>query len=160
MNIAEKLQKGIAEKEQYEKLVKKLKKADKRKVDTVFHDLHDSTFQKIDCLGCANCCKTTSPIFRDTDIKRLAKRLKMKEAAFIDQYLHLDNEGDYVLNSSPCSFLDHQNYCMVYEDRPLACREYPHTNRKNMYQILSLTRKNMEICPGVSHIMEEILRKF
>ena len=71
----------------------------------------------------------------------------------------MDNEGDYVLTTAPCPFLGADNYCSVYEDRPLACREYPHTDRKNMYQILGLTRKNMEVCPAVTHIVQEIARK-
>ena len=53
-------------------------------------------FRRTDCLKCANCCKTTSPIFRDVDIKRIAKRLKLTENKLIDQYLRLDEENDYV----------------------------------------------------------------
>jgi uncharacterized protein len=154
------LRQSLAEKETYEKLVQKLKKQNPRQLDRSFHEQHDRVFRKIDCLECANCCKTTSPIFRDIDIRRLSKRLRMSEPAFISSYLKIDNEGDYVLTVAPCPFLGSDNYCSVYEDRPAACREYPHTDRKNMYQILPLTRKNMEICPAVSHIMQEIKRNF
>ncbi len=130
-----------------------------RQLDALFHNEHEQVFRKTDCLLCANCCKTTSPIFRDVDIKRLAKRLKVSESQFISNYLHQDGDNDFVLNSSPCTFLGADNKCFVYEDRPLACREYPHTNRKNMYQILDLTRKNMEVCPAVSQIMQKMLTK-
>lgn len=153
------LQQSVAEKEVYEKVMARLKKVNHRTLDTMFHGGHAAVFRKIDCLHCANCCKTTSPIFRDVDIRRLAKRLRMPEKAFISRYLRMDSEGDYVLTIAPCQFLGADNYCSVYEDRPLACREYPHTDRKNMYQILSLTRKNMEVCPAVTHIMQEIARK-
>ena len=153
------LQQSVAEKEVYEKVMARLKKVNHRTLDKLFHDGHDAVFRKIDCLSCANCCKTTSPIFRDIDIRRLAKRVRMTEKAFISQYLRMDSDGDYVLTTAPCPFLGADNYCSVYEDRPLACREYPHTNRKNMYQILGLTRKNMEVCPAVSTIMQEIARK-
>lgn len=127
-----------------------------KELDALFHGAHEEVFEEIDCLKCANCCKTTSPIFRDVDIKRLAKRLKVSTGQFIDQYLHLDEERDYVLNSSPCTFLMADNTCAVYEDRPLACREYPHTDRKKMKQILKLTLKNAEICPAVARIFERI----
>jgi uncharacterized protein len=159
MNLKELIDYGKAEKEFYDKWIKKAKKANNRNLDEQFHQLHEEAFRKIDCLTCANCCKTTSPIFRDVDIKRLAKRLRMTESKLIDTYLKMDEEQDYVLKSSPCPFLGADNYCSVYEDRPLACREYPHTNRKNMYQILPLTRKNMEVCPAVSYIMKEISKK-
>lgn len=159
MNLKELIDYGKAEKEIYDKWIKKAKKANNRTLDEQFHQLHEEAFRKIDCLTCANCCKTTSPIFRDVDIKRLSKRLRMTESKLIDTYLKMDEEQDYVLKSSPCPFLGADNYCSVYEDRPLACREYPHTNRKNMYQILPLTRKNMEVCPAVSFIMKEISKK-
>jgi len=153
------LQQSIADKEVYKKFVQRLKKTNHRALDTTFHQMHTQVFKKMDCLACANCCKTTSPIFRDVDIRRLSKRLRLTESAFIAHYLKMDSDNDYVLTSAPCSFLGADNYCSVYEDRPLACREYPHTDRKNMYQILDLTRKNMEICPAVVQIIHEISKK-
>ena len=125
-------------------------------MDSVFQEAHENVFQKIDCLDCANCCKTTSPIFRDADIRKLAKHLRMKESAFISAYLKLDSDEDYVLKSSPCTFLNADNTCQVYEHRPLACKGYPHTDRKNVHQLLNLTKKNSEICPAVCQIIEEI----
>src|SRR3972149_1631468 len=56
----------------------KLKKSTPRNLDDVAHRLHDEAFDDIDCTDCANCCKTTSPIFRQNDIQRIAKRLKMR----------------------------------------------------------------------------------
>ena len=130
------IEKSLAEKEVIKKTFQKLKQKKPKELDAAFHSLHDKAFQKIDCLACANCCKTTSPIFRDVDIKRIAKYLRMKEQQFIQQYLRMDEENDYVLQQSPCSFLGTDNKCDIYEFRPLACREYPHTDRKNMFQIL------------------------
>lgn len=159
MDLEQHIKHALAEKETYIKWVKKAKKMNSRSLDNDFHSMHATVFQKIDCLSCANCCKTTSPIFRDVDIRRLAKRLRLSESKFIVAYLKTDEEGDYVLKQSPCAFLGDDNYCSVYEDRPLACREYPHTDRKNMYQILDLTRKNMEVCPAVSVIMQQLVQK-
>lgn len=141
------------------KLIQKLKKSNNREVDTLFHSEHVKAFKKIDCLSCANCCKTTSPIFRDVDVKRISKRLRMPIGKFIETYLRMDEEKDYVLKTSPCAFLDDDNTCSIYEDRPLACREYPHTDRKNMYQILDLTLTNTLICPAVSEIFTKIKEK-
>ena len=136
-----------------------LKKKDPRKVDDAFHAVHEEVFEEIDCLTCANCCKTTSPIFYQTDIERVAKSLRMKPGDFIDKYLRIDEDKDYVLKSSPCPFLDAENYCSVYEDRPKACREYPHTNRKKIVQIMELTHKNTLVCPAVFEMVER-LKKF
>ncbi len=133
-----------------------LKKKDPRKVDDAFHELHEEVFEEMDCLTCANCCKTTSPIFYDTDIERLAKHLRMKPVEFADQYLKIDADGDQVLKTAPCPFLGDDNYCHVYEARPKACREYPHTDRKKMVQILELTHKNTQVCPAVFEIVERL----
>jgi hypothetical protein len=133
-----------------------LKKMNHRKLDDIFHTTHTSEFKKMDCLTCANCCKTTSPIFRDVDIQRISKRMGMKSQKFIETYLKMDEESDYVLTQSPCAFLEVDNTCSIYDDRPLACKEYPHTNRKNIYQILDLTAENMEICPVVERIVQSI----
>ncbi|MBX2946177.1 MAG: YkgJ family cysteine cluster protein [Cyclobacteriaceae bacterium] len=138
------------------RLLTGLKKKDPRKVDEVFHQLHDEVFEEIDCLTCANCCKTTSPIFYQNDIERMAKALRMKPGDFIEKYLRIDEDKDYVLKSSPCPFLDGENYCKVYDDRPKACREYPHTNRKKMVQIMDLTYKNTLVCPAVLEMVERL----
>lgn len=138
------------------KLKEKLKKTKSKDLDARFHRLHEQVFAEIDCLNCANCCKTTSPIFLQTDIDRLAKTFRMKSSEFVDEYLFRDSEGDYVLHSSPCPFLGGDNKCLVYEDRPKACREYPHTDRKNMLGILELSLKNTLVCPAVLKIFYEI----
>jgi hypothetical protein len=133
-----------------------LKKKDSRKVDEAFHNLHEEVFEEIDCLTCANCCKTTSPIFYQTDIERAAKYLRMKPGDFVQQYLRIDEDKDYVLKSSPCAFLGEDNYCSIYESRPKACREYPHTDRKKMVQIMELTHKNTLVCPAVFEMVERL----
>lgn len=141
------------------KLFTALKKKQPKNFDDVVHNLHDEVFKNIDCLSCANCCKTTSPAIRENDIDRLAKGLRMKPSQLIDKYLHLDSDGDYVVNSSPCPFLGNDNYCSVYEHRPTACREYPHTNRKRFHQLLDLTAKNTTICPAAYTIVERLKEK-
>ena len=138
----------------------KLKKRTPKKLDLVIQDLHEKEFKKTDCLTCANCCKTTSPIFTEKDIQRISKHLKMKVVNFISQYLERDTDDFYVLKTAPCSFLDlSDNTCFIYDVRPKACKEYPHTNRKKFIQLTDLTLKNIEICPAVYTIMEELKRK-
>ena len=138
------------------KIFRKMKQAKPNDLDQKFHKGHEAEFKKMDCLSCANCCKTTSPIFRDADIRRISKHLRIKEGKFISDYLRMDEEQDYVLKSSPCSFLDNDNTCSIYDVRPLACREYPHTDRKNMFQVLEITAENSLICPAVARIVLSI----
>ena len=137
---------------------KKLKKKKPKDLDTRFHELHEEVFSEIDCLQCANCCSTTSPIFRDVDIDRISRKFKITSPQFEKEHLTTDEDGDKVLKSSPCTFLGADNKCFIYDVRPQACREYPHTDRKRMYQILDLTQKNMDICPAVSRIVQHMLQ--
>ncbi len=139
-----------------EKFYKRLKQRPPKNLDELFHILHDEVFEEIDCLSCANCCKTTSPIFYERDIERAAKALKMKPGDFFEKYLKIDEDRDAVLKQAPCPFLGSDNYCSIYEHRPNACREYPHTDRKKMEQILPLTFKNTMVCPAVLEMTERL----
>jgi hypothetical protein len=138
------------------KFLMSLKRKDPRRVDEVFHAVHDDVFTETDCLTCANCCKTTSPIFYPTDIERIARALQVKPGDFTERYLRLDEDGDQVLKSAPCPFLEFDNTCRVYEHRPKACREYPHTNRKKMVQLMELTWRNTLVCPAVLNMVERL----
>ncbi len=127
-------------------------------LDQHFHRLHQEAFSKFNCLDCANCCSSISPIILDKDIERLAKHFNCKPSDFVSKYLHLDEDNDYVFNETPCPFLGSDNYCRVYAHRPKACCEYPHTDRQKMAQILDLTLKNCEVCPVVFRIVDEMKR--
>lgn len=138
---------------------KKLKKKPPKQLDYIMQELHDEEFRRTDCLECANCCKSTGPLFTDKDIERIAKHFKMKPVQFTDSYLRIDEDNDYVLKSVPCAFLGVDNYCSIYEVRPKACREYPHTDRKKIHQISNLTIKNTFICPAAFNIVEEMKKR-
>ena len=160
MNSLEDLPKRAAEKKaENQRFFKKLKKKPPKNLDYLMQELHEAEFQRTDCLQCANCCKTTGPLFTDADITRIAKHLKLKPQKFISQYLRLDEDKDYVLQNVPCTFLDAENYCLIYDVRPKACREYPHTDRKKFQQIGDLTIKNTSICPAAYNIVEEMKKR-
>jgi uncharacterized protein len=156
MNLSQFNKQAEAKSKENKKFLAGLKKKDPNKLDDGFHSLHEEVFAKTDCLTCANCCKTTSPIFYETDIERASKALQMKPGQFVEKYLQVDGDKDYVLKSSPCTFLDKENYCSIYDSRPKACREYPHTNRKKMNQVLDLTFRNTMVCPAVLEIVERL----
>jgi len=141
------------------KFFAQLKKTKPGNLDTVVAEIHDQVFERTNCLNCANCCKTTGPRFTNKDIERLAKHFRVKPSQFIDKYLHIDEDHDFVLNELPCAFLGADNYCSVYDIRPEACREYPHTNRKQFHKILDITLKNTAICPAAFEIVEELKKR-
>jgi Fe-S-cluster containining protein len=134
----------------------KLKRKKPKNLDTVVHRIHDQVFAEFDCLQCANCCSSISPMITDKDIDRIARFLKMKPIDFIERYLQIDEDQCYVFIHTPCPFLMQNNYCVIYDQRPKACRDYPHTDRRRFYQILDLTIKNREICPIVYEVVEKL----
>ena len=134
-----------------------LQRANKNKVLEHLPELHDQAFEQVDCLSCANCCKNYSPRFKTPDIKRISKILGMKESIFIETYLKLDEEGDYVVKSSPCPFLGSDNACSIYEDRPSDCRRFPYTDEDVFIKRATLTLKNTSFCPAAYFVMEKLI---
>lgn len=128
-------------------------------MDLVVHQLHEDISERIDCLSCANCCRSLGPAIYDKDIERIAKALRIKPSDVVSSYLRVDEDGDYVFKSMPCPFLMSDNYCSIYESRPKACREYPHTDRKNFEQIFKLTVKNTATCPIAYEVLSELIKK-
>lgn len=126
------------------------------KMDVQIHALHDRYSAEIDCLSCGNCCRSLGPRITDKDVDRLAKHFRMKAVDFIAQYLRTDEDGDMVFKTMPCPFLGADNYCAVYENRPKACREYPHTDRKKFYQIYMLSVENASTCPIVYKVLQDL----
>ncbi|MDH3651667.1 MAG: YkgJ family cysteine cluster protein [Saprospiraceae bacterium] len=143
--------------QKYRKDLQKLKGL--KNLDLLMNEAHHQTFATIDCLQCANCCRTTGPLFLERDVKRISKHLGIPSGAFIEQYLQLDEDGDYVLKSVPCTFLQADNICEIYEVRPKACRQYPHTDQRGQSKIYHLTLKNAELCPAVLNTLRILVSK-
>lgn len=141
------------------KFFQKIKQRKPRNLDTVIQEIHEEVFAEYDCLTCANCCKTISPIIKTRDIERIARHLRMSVSQFIEKYLYLDEDEDYVFKSAPCPFLDSENYCIIYEHRPDACRGYPHTDTHKTLKLLNIIEKNVAVCPATFHIIEKLKMK-
>lgn len=135
-----------------------LKRADKNKVLKQLPALHEAAFAKVDCLTCAACCKNYSPRFKTPDIKRISKYLRMKESVFIETYLRIDEDGDYVLQSKPCPFLGEDNLCSIYEERPSDCRRFPYTDEDVLLKRPAITLKNSAFCPITFYVLENLLQ--
>jgi Fe-S-cluster containining protein len=138
------------------KILLDAKKRPPEKLDRIVQAIHEEVFSETDCAACANCCREISPILYRHDILRLAKALKMKIEKFAEIYLTIDKDEDYVFKSVPCPFLGADNMCSIYDARPTACREYPHTDRRRFHQLIDLSIKNAQYCPAVKKIMEKL----
>lgn len=152
-------QTALKKQKEHKKFLENLKKKPPRDLDYTVLEVHEEVFEETDCLQCANCCKTTGPLYTEKDIERIAKHLKMKPSDFEAKFLRTDEDNDKVLQSLPCWFLNEDNTCSIYEVRPKACREYPHTDRKKIYQINHLMIKNTIICPAAFSFVEKMMER-
>lgn len=115
--------------------------------------IHNEVFNSFDCLSCANCCKSIPPILSKRDVKRISRSLGMTKTGFQSEYLTKDNDGDTVINQSPCPFLMEDNRCRIYEIRPSACKAYPHSGESDFFNHLSLHKRNVRYCPALFEIV-------
>jgi Fe-S-cluster containining protein len=151
---------GPQQKAVFKKYLAKLQRQKSRGLAEQAQIVHAEVFEKIDCLACANCCSSIPPIVTKSDAARISKHLGMRQAEFEQQYLHLDEDGDLVMRHTPCPFLGKDNYCSIYEERPKACREYPHTDYYEFNNNLQLHAENARWCPAVFHILERMMQGF
>jgi len=147
-------QKSAKEQKSFKKFLNK--KPDRKEINRL-PELHEEAFERIDCLHCANCCKNHSPRFKMPDIKRISKFLGMKSGEFIQSYLKLDSENDYVLQSSPCTFLNDDNTCQIYEARPSDCARYPYTDEDVFLKRKNITLKNTQVCPAAYFVLNKMI---
>ncbi len=152
-------QTALKKQKEHKKFLENLKKKPPRDLDYTVLEVNEEVFEETDCLQCANCCKTTGPLYTEKDIERIAKHLKMKPSDFEAKFLRTDEDNDKVLQTLPCWFLNEDNTCSIYEVRPKACREYPHTDRKKIYQINHLMIKNTIICPAAFSFVEKMMER-
>lgn len=146
-----------SKRKEHKKFFQSLQKRDKKWVDEAFHKQHQAVFQETNCLNCARCCRATGPLLTKQDIERISQKQGMKPASFEKQFLRIDEDGDTVMRSLPCPFLNlEDNKCTIYEYRPKACREFPHTDRKNIKGILDITLTNVRHCPAVFEMVERM----
>jgi uncharacterized protein len=145
--------KSAARQKAYKQL---LRLGNQQKMLKILPELHEEAFTKVNCLECANCCKNYSPRFKTPDIKRISRHLGMKEGVFIEKYLRLDEDGDYVVKSAPCPFLGSDNFCGIYDVRPSDCARYPYTDEDVLLKRPGLTLKNSTVCPAVYYVLEKL----
>lgn len=125
-------------------------------LDRLTHIENDKVFNNLNCLDCANCCKLLGPRLTQKDIREISQSLNIKTADFEKKYIITDEDGDLVFKYLPCPFLETDNYCRIYKNRPRACREYPHTQQPGILRKKEIHLKNTFYCPAVYEIFENL----
>jgi Fe-S-cluster containining protein len=81
----------------------------------------------------------------------------LKESVFIESYLRIDADGDYVVKSTPCAFLGEGNLCSIYDVRPSDCARFPYTDEDVLLRRQAITLKNAEFCPAVFYVLDKLV---
>lgn len=128
-----------------------------RGLDKIKLEADRMVWQEVNCLDCANCCKTMSPTYSKKDISRISKFLEMDEKTFRDKWLYKDKTGDWMNKKQPCQFLDLKtNKCGIYEVRPADCAGFPHHSKKKMTDYTHVYKQNIEFCPATYKWVEKL----
>lgn len=59
------LRQSQLKKKEIKRFFERLKKLKPNNLDRITNQLHDEAFTDIDCLQCANCCRTTGPLLKE-----------------------------------------------------------------------------------------------
>ena len=136
----------------------RLEKNPPKDLDTMAELVSKDVWREVDCLTCANCCKTMSPTFTTKDVRRIAAHLGMRPIDFRAKYLYLEKKGsDWMNTQQPCQFLDlSSNMCSIYEVRPADCAGFPHLTKKKMVDYIHVHKQNVQYCPATYKMVEKM----
>jgi len=94
-------------------------------------------------------------------LKKRAKKMGIKADIRPNKLIYDKKTGkviiyDYYLNHTKCPFYKDKE-CLVYEDRPAACRKYPNIDSSYAKEVKDFVKKNKIDFSGLSY--EEALKK-
>jgi len=131
------------------------------RLDAIVQETTNEVWAQIDCLSCANCCRTLKIVVDAKDIKRLSERLGVSVRQFTEKYVEKDKvDGELLFKATPCAFLGSDNRCTVYEDRPAACRDFPYLHSTNFRGRTFMMIANCETCPIVFNVWQALKARF
>lgn len=151
----------VSNKRKMRSFLTRLKKTPPRKLDQWAVDTEPEVWKEVDCLSCANCCKTMSPTFTVADVNRIANFLGTTPKEFRDKYLFKDRIGDWLNVKQPCQFLDlKSNKCSIYAVRPSDCAGFPHLSKKKVVDYVHVHHQNVEFCPATFNMVQKMMQQF
>ena len=145
-----------------DKLIKFLNKLDKivpEDMPELVAEVDKQVWEDIDCLECANCCKTMTPTYNKADIARISKHFGMTPKAFKEKWLYKDKSGDWMNTATPCQFLGKDNKCSIYEIRPEDCAGFPHHHKKEFDLYNDTYIGNVPRCPATFELVSRLKKR-
>ena len=138
----------------------RLENAPPRALDTTAVLTDAQVWLEVDCLSCANCCKTMSPTYNKADMLRISNHFGMTVEDFQKKWLYKDRQGDWLNKKQPCQFLNlADNKCSIYSIRPKDCAGFPHHTKRRMIDYMHVFKQNIEYCPATYRLVEKMRAK-
>ncbi len=140
----------------------KLEKQKPAGIDQKIGKWQKEVWNEVDCLSCANCCKTMTPTYTVRDLKRISKHFGMTVTAFQKKWLRREKGGDrdWMNKSTPCQFLNTKdNKCSIYAIRPADCAGFPHL-AKDFQDYVHIHHQNVDSCPATYALVEKMMADF
>lgn len=126
------------------------------KIDKQVFVLYHEVSKAIDCTACGNCCKQLNPSVEEKDKHIIAAYLNCSIDSLEQHHLEQEPIEQYeFIKTNPCPCLEN-NKCMIYENRPASCSEYPHLNKKDFVYRLYSVLDNYAVCPIVYNVVEQL----
>ena len=129
-------------------------------LDHLVDEIDESVWKEVNCISCANCCRTMTPTYTFKDLQRISKHLNMTIKQFRAKWLYKDRQGEWMNLSTPCQFLDRKtNLCTIYLVRPADCAEFPHLNKRKVTEYIHIHHQNVQHCPATFIMVEKLMEK-
>jgi uncharacterized protein len=144
----------------FKRFLTRLEKKAPKGLEQITADLEKETWKEVDCLTCANCCKSMTPTYTPADIRRISAHFGQTPTEFKEKWLYKEkSSGDWMNKKQPCQFLNlEDNKCSIYPIRPADCAGFPHLPKK-MKHYAHVHKQNIEYCPATYKIVEKMIQK-
>ena len=134
--------------------------ADPNKLDRQFLKLHRELFAKYDCNACRNCCKQYCGNLSEEDLPGCAELFGMTPEEFKAKYLRESEDGTYNAIHKPCDFLQEDGSCMLGDQKPDSCADFPYTARPDRIGSLYSIIEFAAVCPVLYEMLERLKKEY
>ena len=118
------------------------------------HDICMEFRNGFECEMCGKCCHQPNIIVRPEEIDRISTSAGIPLYDFITGYLEPTSDGRMLFKKADaCAFLDDDNKCRIWKDRPEICDDFPCNVSMLMSRIyLAITNKDADIVDMISYM--------
>lgn len=128
-------------------------------LDALVENVAAPIVEAVDCTKCGNCCRSLGVYVTENDTERIATTTHISVDELLSTIIDQDAAKDVgewgVFNSSPCLFLQDDNLCQIYENRPDSCRAYPCFTPHFRWLVEDILG-GVGFCPIIYHVIEQL----